>query len=70
MENGEGGNSDGEGSGRNGGGGSGEGGGEGGGAGGGGGDPLNLRGREPTFIDVSNMEIVSKNILSMKFNSN
>ncbi|CAB4415023.1 unnamed protein product [Rhizophagus irregularis] len=49
------GNGSGEGNG-NGNGGSG-GGGTGGGAGDGGGDQLNLEGREPTFIDVSNMEI-------------
>lgn len=63
------GNGSGEGNG-NGNGGSG-GGGTGGGAGDGGGDQLNLEGREPTFIDVSNMEIVSKKILyEIDFNSN
>jgi hypothetical protein len=53
----EGGSGDGSGEG-NGNGGSGGGGADGGA--GGGGDQLNFEGREPTFIDISNMEIVSK----------
>lgn len=69
MQEGGSGNGSGEGNGYGNGGSGGDGAGS--GAGGGGGDQLNLEGREPTFIDVSNMEIVSKKIyMRVDFNSN